>query len=302
MKVLLTGSEGFIGRYVRAKLEARGHDVVGVDCLVPVVHGDNPEVAADTIARRVSDLRGAHFDCDVLIHMAALVSVADSMVNPWMYYHYNVTDTLSMLGRLEDSGFRPKLVVASSSSVYGNVKLPFREDGPTDPTNIYGLTKLDQEKMIRLFGTAWNVDTVALRFFNVYGPGQAMRNKFTGVMANFARELLAGRRPQITQDGWQIRDFIYVEDVAEAVVLAATTPTVSGIFNVCTGLGTSMSTATTLLAQALNVPLEPEITGAYRIGDQDNVLGDNTNFLLQFPEWRPRAYEEGVRAYAECIK
>lgn len=302
MKVHITGSEGFIGRWVRERMEQR-HEVFGFDCLTSVVHGDDPPRPDRTFVKRVSEMRGTDFDCDVLIHLAALVSVADSMVHPHKYFQYNTTDTLLMLQRLAETPYRPKIVVASSSSVYGNVDHAFMEDGPTDPCNVYGLTKLDQEKLVRMWGDMLRVPTVSLRFFNVYGPGQAMRNRFTGVMANFARDILAGRQPEVTQDGQQIRDFVYVEDVAAAVEWAALHETRRDIYNVCTGIPTTMDDATRWLASALGHPeIEPNITGRYRHGDQDDVVGDPGYLYTDFANWSPRSVARGMEQYGAALQ
>jgi nucleoside-diphosphate-sugar epimerase len=305
MKILLTGSEGFIGQYVRQRLLAEGCEVLGVDCVAGVVHGHNPKLHEDTVLRRVSELRRSHLDgVDMIIHLAAMVSVADSMVNPWTYVHYNTTDTLTLLLRLQQWDVQvDRFIVASSSSVYGNVDLPFREDGPTDPSNVYGLTKFDQEKLVLMHAELLGYLPVATRFFNVYGPGQSMINAMTGVMANFAKLLLRGEAPKLTEDGKQVRDFIYVEDVADAVVrLALTTHPIHSIFNVCTGHGTRLYDATARLATALGSDCQPEITGAYRPGDQRHVLGSNDRLRATLPGWTPRTVESGFEEYADALR
>jgi dTDP-L-rhamnose 4-epimerase len=146
------------------------------------------------------------------------------------------------------------------------------------------------------------IDAVALRFFNIYGPGQSMRNKMTGVMANFAREIMAGRRPQLTEDGKQLRDFIHVYDIADAIVKAATEHTPDPIYNLCTGEGTELYEATALLASALGTSIDPEITGTTRHGDQRHVVGTNSLFRTQFPGWHPRSYLVGVQEFANVIR
>ena len=301
MKILLTGSEGFIGSHVKAKLLAKGHEVDTCDALVEEVHGhaaDIPSVAYPHLAGCISpeDLAGY----DAIIHLGAKVSVADSMVHPWDYIEYNSDDTLMLMEGLEECKSRPKkLIIASSSSVYGNVELPFSEDGPTDPTNIYGLTKLAQEKTALMYGKMLGIDVVALRFFNCYGPGQAQHNPITGVLANFLRKFKQGATVKVTEDGQQIRDFIYVEDLADAVVLATERHTIHRIYNICTGRATTMERATELLALAVGTPCVYDITGEIRPGDQRDVLG-SSRFHYEFPEWQPRPFDRGVLDYVEA--
>ena len=307
MKILLTGSEGFVGSYVYDRLKTDGHTVIGLDMLEPRVHGtDYVPIRTQIISTVGQTPYTALRDVDVLIHLAAQVSVADSMSDPFRYLNRNTVETYELLATLrhaQENGFGPnKVVVASSSSVYGNVFLPFSEHWEVRPTNVYGLTKFDQEQAVLLWCDMLKIDAVALRFFNIYGPGQAMRNKMTGVMANFARELLAGRPPQLTEDGLQLRDFIHVEDVADAVVLAATKITKEPIYNICTGTPTTLIDATTLLADALGVAIDPVITGRIRAGDQRDVIGSNHLFCREFPHWKPRTYAQGIKEFADAIR
>jgi dTDP-L-rhamnose 4-epimerase len=306
MKILLTGSEGFIGSYVYDMLRDLGHEVVGVDSLEPLVHGDGrvplrTDLVIPYHSITVADLA----DVNVLIHLAAQVSVADSMIDPDRYLYHNTRQTYELMTTLRSMlpNLMPeRVVVASSSSVYGNVPLPFVEDGPTDPTNVYGLTKLDQEKLTLLWCDMLGIDAIALRLFNVYGPGQAMHNPYTGVMANFARMLMSGESPQLTEDGQQVRDFIYVEDVAKAICLAAFGQTQHRIYNICTGVPTRLDHATIALAEALGSDSRPEVTGSYRPGDQRHVLGTNRRFRNEFPIWKPRSLESGLKDYAAALR
>jgi dTDP-L-rhamnose 4-epimerase len=194
------------------------------------------------------------------------------------------------------------VIVASSSSVYGDPPLPFREDDPCKPTNTYGVTKYAQELITLNWAKGVNVEAAALRFFNVYGPGSNMENRKTGVLAKFAREILAGRSPKVTQDGLQTRDFIYVQDIAEAVCRIAMKESTlqHDVYNVCTGIPTTMAAAAWKLAKALGTQIEPEITGACRVGDQQHVLGINNRLRAEI-EWAPRTFDQGVEDYASRL-
>jgi len=308
MKILLTGSEGFIGSHVYDQLKAEGHDVIGVDCMEPRVHGEHPIPERTDHVLHYGDIP-YHFleGVDVIVHLAAQVSVADSMKEDWRYHRHNTQEMYDFMGTVRawvGNGHRlTRFVVASSSSVYGDVELPFREDGPTDPCNVYGLTKLDQEKLALMWGRALHFETVALRLFNVYGPGQCPTNPYTGVLANFARMLLHGESPQITEDGQQVRDFTYVEDVADAIVKVATKPESCQhrLYNVCTGIPTTMAEATHELALCLDRMVEATITGDYRVGDQRHVLGSPHRLFREFG-WVARHPLDGVYDYAVALR
>ncbi len=306
--ILVTGSEGFIGKHVVKKLRALGHDVTGVDNLEPRVHGKNPvwetsdnfcKVSYDNIPYSV--LR----EVDIVIHLAAQVGVADSMTNPMRYVEHNTMATARFLEDLARPGRLHKLVVASSMSVYGDplTAQPIRENHGESPASVYGLTKYDQEMLCKFWGKQHDISTVALRFFNVYGPGQALHNPYTGVIANFANWLLAGERPIVYEDGQQTRDFIYVDDVADAVVIAALMSTYHDTYNICTSEPTTVEGMAIALARALDFDLPeviPNITGEERPGDIRHCIGNNSRFALEF-DWAPRSVPEGLKLYAPWL-
>ena len=273
--ILVTGSAGFIGTHVCKRLRALGYYVIGIDNLEPRVHGDDPEgyeadvdefhsISYDNIPYHV--LRKAN----VVIHLAAQVGVADSMTDQVRYVEDNTMATARLL---EDfsyycaNGVLHKLVVASSMSVYGDpdTSQPILERHRLEPASVYGLTKYDQEMLCKFWGRQHDISTVALRFFNVYGPGQALSNPYTGVIANFANWLLAGERPTVYEDGQQTRDFVYADDVADAVVKAALNPTTFDTYNICTGEPTTIEWMAVMLANALETQqFCPDITNEKR--------------------------------------
>lgn len=299
MTTLLTGCGGFIGRHVWARLPGTAR---GVDSLDKRVHKGKLPDHWDYSRMAKSQYRGLHpqwlEDVDTVIHLAAQVSVADSATDPLRYIQQNTMDTAEFLMHLPKSVKR--MVVASSMSVYGEGGIRVNEDAPACPTSVYGLTKYDQERLCLIWGQQHNVPVVALRFFNVYGPGQALDNPYTGVLANFAKRLLSDKAPTVYEDGQQTRDFVYVEDVADAVVLAANS-TVSGVFNVCTGDATTIETAARLLARGLGKDIEPQITGTSRVGDIRHCTGSPLRAKAQLDFVARVPFEEGIDRYAKAL-
>jgi dTDP-L-rhamnose 4-epimerase len=310
MKVCLIGSFGFIGTYVHRKLLDRGisaADIKLIDSLEPQVHGVKghyPRAGMTAITQQF----------DVVIHLGAKVGVGQSMYEPVDYVACNSLDTAKLLHNL--TGVKPKrLVVASSMSVYGEgaqdrddlqgtyEPLPTPESKPPDLRSIYALTKFDQEQLSLIWGRANDVPTVALRFFNTYGPGQALTNPYTGALAIFATRILNGKAPVIYEDGQQTRDFIHVEDVAEAVVHAALgeTKVPPGIYNVGTGVPQTLEHVARLLAEKLGADLPPVITGTKRAGDIRHCYADITK--LKATGWAPRiTFEQGITEYANWLR
>ena len=315
MNILVTGSAGFIGKHVVKRLLELGHEVTGIDNLEPRVHGEGAvsapneydfiQVSCANVPYRV--LRKAN----VVIHLAAQVGVADSMVDQIRYVQDNSMATAHFLEDLAFTNYKDgalhKLIVASSMSVYGDpdTSQPIRESHPTAPASVYGLTKYDQEMLCKFWGKQHDVSTVALRFFNIYGPGQALSNPYTGVIANFANWLLAGERPTVYEDGQQTRDFVYVDDVAEAIVIAALMSTYHDTYNICTGEPTTIGIMAIMLAQALGSDVLSRsgcnITGEKRPGDIRHCIGNNSRFALEF-DWTPRSVTEGLKLYAPWLQ
>jgi dTDP-L-rhamnose 4-epimerase len=312
-RVLVTGGAGFIGSHLVDELLGAGHSVRVLDSLVEQVHGDSqrPEyLAADAelIAgdvRSAEVVRGALEGIDSVVHLAARVGVGQSMYEPAEYAAANTAGTGVLLEALLDRPVR-KLVVASSMSIYGEgayepapAKERTREQlergdweprGPNGeqlepvPTpeskqpalaSIYALTKYDQERMCLLYGAAYDVPAIALRFFNVYGPHQALSNPYTGVLAIFASRLLNDHAPVVYEDGGQRRDFVHVGDVARACLLALEQVGADGqAVNVGSGKSTSVLEIAETLGRLLGKEIEPELPGKFRAGDIRHCFAD----------------------------
>src|SRR3954452_14571141 len=259
-------------------------------------------------------VRRALSDVDCVIHFAARVGVGQSMYEVADYTDVNGRGTAVLLeAMIERAKSRPfdRLVVASSMSIYGEglyrtadgtsveatersalqlkrgqwdpldrsgrplEAVPTPESKPPTVTSVYALSKYDQERLCLIVGQAYEIPTVALRFFNTYGPHQALSNPYTGVLAIFAARLLNGRPPVIFEDGKQRRDFVYVTDVAEACRLALVCDAAVGqAFNVGSGEAVTIKQAARLLGETLGVAIEPEITGECRVGDVRHCFPD----------------------------
>lgn len=314
MRVVVTGAAGFIAGHVIRKLLALQHDVVGIDALDTQVHGTSvPQVPCELVTARAGDSGIDQMQGDAVIHMSAKVGVGQSMYEVARYVRDNSYDTAVMLQSLTR---RPpkRLIVASSMSIYGEgpvdseyhskdggIPLPTPENRPPDLHSIYALTKYDQEQLCLIWGRAYQVPTVALRFFNTYGPGQALSNPYTGVMATFASRLLNGKPPLIYEDGEQSRDFVHVDDVANAVVHAATSGIESGVYNVGTGVATSVKDVAERMARELAPGIEPLITGKRREGDIRHCYADIRKLVAT--GWKPAInFVDGIKAYCEWLK
>jgi dTDP-L-rhamnose 4-epimerase len=174
--------------------------------------------------------------------------------------------------------------------------VPTDEGKPLDATSIYAHTKADQEKMVLMVGAAYGIPSVALRFFNIYGPRQALSNPYTGVAAIFSARLLNGERPLVFEDGGQRRDFVSVHDVVSALLLAGESPAAVGqALNVGSGSSVSVREVAETLARVLDVGLEPEITGRFRVGDIRNCFADITR-SRELLGYQPRvSFEQGMQ-------
>jgi dTDP-L-rhamnose 4-epimerase len=277
---------------------------------------------------------------DRVVHLAAAVGVGQSMYEIAAYVEKNTLATAVFLERLVARSPRPaRLVVASSMSIYGEgeyecpvhgtlapgpreelqlvareweVRCPTceqelrpvgtRETKPLIPTSIYAITKRDHEEMCLVTGNAYGIPTVALRFFNVYGPGQSLSNPYTGVAAIFASRLLNGRPPAIFEDGRQSRDFIHVSDIVEGIMRALESDAVVGkALNLGTGRPATVDEVAELLSRGIGVEVEAERTGHYRAGDIRHCYADTRRAeeLLGFRA--AVALEDGMSELAEWL-
>ncbi|KAA1252078.1 NAD-dependent epimerase/dehydratase family protein [Mycobacterium simiae] len=314
MKVLLTGAAGFIGTRVGAALSAAGHEVVGVDALLPAAHGPNPALPPG--CHRV-DIRDAEAlapllaGVDVVCHQAAMVGAGVDAADAPAYGSHNDYGTTVLLAQMFAAGVK-HLVLASSMVVYGQGRYRCRQHGLVDPVprrradldagvfehrcpvcvepvswrlvdedaalrprSLYAASKTAQEH----YALAWSESTggsvVALRYHNVYGPGMPRDTPYSGVAAIFRSSLENGEPPRVFEDGGQMRDFVHVDDVAAANLAAA--QAAGGYFtalNVCSGQPISILEVASALCQARGQAVPPVITGQYRSGDVRHIVAD----------------------------
>jgi nucleoside-diphosphate-sugar epimerase len=226
VNVLVTGGAGFIGSNLVGALAGDGHPVRVLDDLstgrkenLDGVAGNVEVVLGDVRDRAL--VRGALDGVEVVFHLAALPSVARSVADPRASHEVNVDGTLNVLLAAGDAGVR-RLVYASSSSVYGDTPvLPKHEEMPVSPRSPYAAAKLAGEAYCRAFSHVYPLETVCLRFFNVFGPRQDPASQYAAVVPRFVTRMLAGRPAEVTGDGRQTRDFTFVANAVEACRLAA---------------------------------------------------------------------------------
>ena len=277
-RVLVTGGAGFIGSHLVDRLLADGCDVVVLDDLET---GFRENVAGDAELRigSVADadaVREAMTGCDLVFHQAAHKAVLRSVEHPIPTDTVNTHGTLTVLQSARDLGVR-RVVHASSSSVYGGAApRPTREDAPLRPRSPYAVSKLAAEEYCRVFAELYGLETVALRYFNVYGPRQRPDAMYAAVIPLFVDALLNGRAPVVHGDGLQSRDFTYVSDVVDANLAAAHAPAAacSGrVYNVAAGNEWSLLDILRELGDLLGTQLPPEFTDP-RPGDVRHSRAD----------------------------
>jgi UDP-glucose 4-epimerase len=277
--VLVTGGGGFIGSHLVERLLREGYRVRVLDNFA-TGNRDNLAAVLDDIELVEGDVQSyervntAVRGCEIVLHQAALPSVPRSIQDPLTSNAANVIGTLNILLASRDERVK-RVVYASSSSVYGaNQELPKREDGPPLPISPYAVAKLAGEGYCRSFSEVYGLETVALRYFNVFGPRQDPLSQYAAVIPRFISAFLDGERPIVFGDGEQSRDFTYVENVTEATLLAANAEGVSGMaFNVACGERTSLNAIIAGLRELTGREIAP-IHEDPRPGDVRHSLAD----------------------------
>ena len=270
---LVTGGAGFIGSHLVEALTAAGRRVRVFDDFSTGLRENlagltpAPEIVEGTLTDPAGVAR-AVAGCEVVYHLGALASVAKSVENPEHTHAVNATGTLNVLDAARRAGIR-RVVYAGSASAYGGASDPEGqdEDTPLCTLSPYAAAKLAGEYYCQAFAATYGLETVRLRFFNVFGPRQRADSPYSGVIAIFAAALAAGRAPTVHGDGLQSRDFVAVADVARALILAADTPGVSGrVYNVGTGGSVTLLDLIAALNRQLGTAAVP-LHGPTRVGD-----------------------------------
>ena len=304
MKFLVTGGAGFIGSHIVDALVGNDDKVKVIDDFssgqmenlsgvlnkIELIKGD---------IRNKDIVRPAMEGVDYVLHQAALRSVPKSLANPELYNDVNINGTLNILTLARDAKVK-RVVIASSSSIYGDIdKFPEREDFLPQLISPYGLTKLAAEYYSRIFSKIYGLETVNLRYFNVFGPRQSLENEYAVVIPKFVTCMLRDQQPPIHGDGKQTRDFTYVSNIVHANIKSAVTPGIKcEVFNIACGKAYSVMDIVKYVNKILGKSILP-VFGPIRTGDAKHTLADisRAKKLIGFkPEI---GFEEGLKKTIE---
>ena len=306
-KYVITGGAGFIGSNLAERLLGYGHDVVIVDNL-STGRRENLDGLQGNLDLQVGEIQNLPFltrsfqGTEVVFHQAALPSVPRSVKNPAATNNANVDGTLNVLLAARDCGVR-RVVLASSSSVYGDTRtLPKVEDMPPNPLSPYAVTKYVGELYAGVFHRTYGLETVCLRYFNVFGPRQNPLSEYAAVIPAFITRILEGKSPVVFGDGEQTRDFTYIENVVEANLLAGDAPLAPGkVFNIGCGSRYSLNH----LIACINRTLETDVRPVY----QDTRPGDVRDSMASIDKalsilgYEPKvSFDEGLRRTIDWFK
>ncbi len=350
-RVLITGGAGFIGSHLVDKLvDKKGYEVSVLDILVEQVHG-NKHKPPDYLNKKAKFIQGSVTnykkledlieDSDIVIHLAAMVGVGQSMYKIKEYIDNNILGMANLLDILVNSNHNvKKVVIASSNTVYGEGKsqcnkcgvispklrsldqlnckdwelncpkcgskvspLLTDEDTPLNPSSIYAFSKQAQEKLGLMIGNTYGINTTVLRFFLTYGTRQAPLNPYTGVCSIFSTRALYGKPPIVFEDGKQTRDFVNVKDTCQALILAMEKKAAIGeIFNVGTGIPITIKEVADVITEKINPELKPIYNQQYRIGDIRHCVADISKIKNKLGYSPTLTFNEGIDDLIYWIK
>lgn len=304
-RYLVTGGAGFIGSHLCARLTAEGHEVRALDDLSSGHRKNLDGIDADLI---VGDLRDpdalgcAVEGADFVLHHAAIASVQYSVEQPLEEQDVNVVGTLRLLEAARAAGVQ-RVVFAASAAAYGEDEtVPKQETMPALPISPYGLSKVAGEHYCRVWSHVYGMETVCLRYFNIFGPRQDPASPYSGVISIFARAMIDGRAPTIHGDGEQSRDFTFVDNVVAANLLACAMPSAAGeVYNIGCARAITVNELVTALNDTLGSALEPTHVEA-RAGDVRVSLAD-ISAAQQALGYQPMtAFEEGLRQTVDWMR
>jgi nucleoside-diphosphate-sugar epimerase len=305
MKALVTGGAGFIGSNLVRALVERGDTVRVLDNFSTGNRANLEGVEVDVVEGELRSYERVHNavrDIEVVYHLGALGSVPRSVQDPLTSNAVNVEGTLNVLLAARDSGVR-RIVFASSSSVYGTgAALPVTEDAPPNPISPYGVAKLAAERYCLAFARVYDgLETVVLRYFNVFGPRQSPHSQYAAMVPLFVSAVMRGEPVTIDGDGEQSRGFTYVANAVDATIRAADTREANGrVFNVSAGAPTTVNEVADAIGRILGKPVERR-HGPARVGDIRASWADVTA-AREVLGWEPTVgLDEGLRLTAEAL-
>ena len=303
MRYLVTGGAGFIGSHIADRLLDEGHRVRILDNFSTGKHENIPDSAdVEVIEGDVGDydtVCAAMAQVDIVFHEAAIASVPETVGNPLASERVNYRGTLNILEAARHAGVQ-RVMFACSAAVYGDLpELPKREDLPVKPLTPYAIDKLASEYACQAYYSLYGLETVSLRYFNVFGPRQDPSSPYSGVISIFSDALTHGKQPLIYGDGEQTRDFVYVADVVAANIRASTASAAPGrSFNVATGGTLSVNELLKTICNIKGQPFSPQYKPG-RDGDIKHSRAD-ISAAREYLGWQPAVgFEAGLRALFE---
>ena len=308
-KYLITGVAGFIGSSIARAVLAQGDEVRGIDNLSTGRRENLTEIAGRVDFREadILDLNAMQRACegvDYVFHEAAIPSVPKSVLDPLGSNRANVDATVNVLIAARDAKVK-RVVYAASSSAYGDTPtLPKREDMAPNPISPYAVAKLASEYYMTSFYRCYGLETVCLRYFNIFGPRQDPSSQYSGVLAKFISQMLGGETPTILGDGQQSRDFTYIDNAVDANLLACKAPAaeVAGrVFNVATGRRVDLNETFKILKQLTGFSGDVKY-GPERAGDVKHSLADMSRAEKHLGYKPSVTFEEGLRRTIEWCR
>jgi UDP-glucose 4-epimerase len=303
MLYLVTGGAGFIGSHISDRLLADGHRVRILDNFSTGKHENIP--ASDDVEVIEGDVgdydtvRASMAEVDSVFHEAAIASVPETVGDPLASERVNYRGTLNILEAARHAAVQ-RVVFACSAAVYGDLpELPKQESMPVKPLSPYAVDKLASEQACQMYTHLYGLETVSLRYFNVFGPRQDPSSPYSGVISIFSDLLKHGKQPTIYGDGEQTRDFVYISDVVEANIRAATAPSAAGrAINIATGGKLSINELLMTICNIKGRPFEPQYKPG-RMGDIRHSRAD-ISAAREYLQWQPLiGFEAGLRELFE---
>lgn len=331
MNILITGGAGFIGTHLCKRLVKDGHKIFVVDNMSPQIHGKNKSEISDLVYHFVKADASKNFktkeiikqgEFDAIVCLAAETGTGQSMFEAQKYCNTNI-GTIAYLNDLlvegktkefknylksdKDGPIRTKkIILASSRAIYGDAKLDSqgnpiatKESDEKEPRSIYAITKLAQEQI--LFTGFVDIPVCALRFQNVYGPGQSLKNPYTGILSIFSNAIKNNKDIQVFGDGMMTRDFVYVDDVIDSILLAINNEEANGqVFNVGTGVPTTVLEVAELLKKKYKSNININVTGENMKGDIRHNFADISK--IKKIGFEPKvSFEKGIENFTNWV-